>query len=184
MNVSIIGESGGLANGLINTLSATHNVTSYSKDRFNFLHKDNVCKLADQICNSDIIICCAGVFDNVDTWDMYLINSVAPQFLLEQLSKKESKAHFIMMGSHSASWTSWPDASITRISYNNSKKSIQQFIESLAHSQSSGMKLTVVNLSKFQTKMSNYHGHAVSDIANTIENILDSKIPIILYELH
>jgi len=181
--VAIIGESGDLASNLYTRLQSEYEVSAFGKDDYNFLDKECIIKLANKIHKHDVIICCSGVFDNVDSWDMYIINTVAPAFLIEQLSLHKSTSHFIMIGSRSAKWTSWPGATITRVSYNNSKKSIQQYIESVEHSNSLLLKLTMFNPIKFKSKMSNYEGIDISEVVDVIMYIISNKNIVSVYDI-
>lgn len=175
MNISIIGKNGVLARALINKFNQTNHIETFGKDDYDFLNKDSICQLSDKIKNSDVIINCAGVNDK-DVWDTYLINAVAPCYLLEKLIEKKSRSHFIMIGSHGAMWTSWPGINLNRLSYNASKKSVQSFIQGLSQSSLSEMKLTVMNLSKFKSNMSNNQGYDIDVIIDAISYVIDKPI--------
>lgn len=175
MNISILGSNGTLARQLLNHFNQKNTVTTYSKQDHNFLNKSSVYDLSEKIKNSDIIINCVGVLDK-DTWDTFLINTVAPCYLLENLVQKKSKAHFIMIGSHGSMWTSWPGISLNRLSYNSSKKSIQSFIQGLSQSSLSDMKLTLMNLSKFKSNMSNHQGYDIDIVVDAIAYVINKPI--------
>jgi hypothetical protein len=171
--VSIIGENGDLAQALTSALKPDHLVLCYGKDDFNFLNKQQVSQLADTIHYSDIIICCPGVVD-ADMWDMVTINSVAPIYLLEKLLHHKSTSHFIMIGSHGAMWTSWPGIKLNRLTYNISKGAIQSFITGLDQSNITKMPLSIVNLSKYKSKNSDYTGYPIELMVQSIVDIIES----------
>lgn len=182
LNISIIGEHGDLAQALYNKLKTDHHVTCYGKDQYNFLNKEDITALADNIYQSDIIINCPGVFAYSDSWDMFTINAVAPVFLLEKLIENKSQAHVIIVGSHAAMWTSWPNISLERLSYNVSKETIQSFVTGLAQSDSSNLKLSVINPSRFQSKLNGYQGYSIDIIVDGIVHVIQAPTPILIYE--
>jgi NAD(P)-dependent dehydrogenase (short-subunit alcohol dehydrogenase family) len=182
LNVSIIGENGDLAKALYNKLITDHHVVYHGKDQYNFLDKEDIITLVDHVYQSDIIINCPGVFTSDDSWDMFTINAVAPVFLLEKLVEKKSQAHVIIIGSHGAMWSSWPSISLERLSYNISKETIQSFVTGLAHSGASKLKLSVVNPTKFQSKLNGYQGYPIDIIVDSIMHVIQAPTPILIYE--
>ena len=182
VNIAIIGSQGDLAQALTNRLGQDHSVTCYGKDEFNFLDKTSIIALADQIHAADVIICCAGVFTDYDSWDMFTINAVAPVFLLEQLSVRLSTAHVILIGSHAAMWTSWPDITLTRLSYNVSKECLQSFVTGLAQGAGTNLTLSILNPSRFQSKLSNYQGYPVDYVVESVQTIINSNAPLLVVE--
>jgi short-subunit dehydrogenase len=182
LNVSIIGANGDLARALSKKLITDHNVICYGKDKCNFLIKNEITALADKIYKSDIIISCPGVFTSDDSWDMFTINSIAPIFLLEKLVEKKSQAHVIIVGSHSAMWTSWPGISLERLSYNVSKETIQSFTIGLSQSGISNLKLSMFNPSRFQSKLNDYQGYPIDIIVDGIMHVIQAPTPILIYE--
>ena len=183
LNVSIIGENGDLARALYNNLMIGHHVVCYGKDQYNFLNKEDIIALVDHVYQSDIIINCPGIFTSDDSWDMFTINAVAPTFLLEKLVEKKSRAHVIIIGSHSAMWSSWPSISLERLSYNVSKETIQSFVTGLEQSKKSNLKLTIFNPSRFKSKMSDHTGYPIESIVDAINYIIKSKVTPLVYEL-
>ena len=181
MNISIIGKHGDLAKELQNSLK-DHHVIAYSKEQYNFLNKNDIQNLADQIYNSDVIICCSGIC-NQDAWDSYLINTVAPIYLLEKLISLDSTSQVILLGSHAAMWTSWPGIDLNRLAYNNSKSALQSYIEGLDHSAISKLTLTMFNATRFQSQMSNYQGYPISYVVNTIKDLIMNPNPPLVYEM-
>jgi short-subunit dehydrogenase len=182
LNISIIGKDGDLAQALYNKLKTDHYVTYYGKEQFNFLQKDKISKLANLIYHSDIIISCPGVLTSHDSWDMFVINAVAPVFLMEKLIENKSKAHVVIVGSHGAMWTSWPNISLERLSYNVSKETIQSFTTGLAHAGTSDLKLSIVNPSRFQSKLNGYQGYSIDMVVDGIMHVIQAPTPILIYE--
>jgi len=182
LNVSIIGENGDLASALNKKLMTDHNVSCYGKDNYNFLNKDKIIALADKIYNSDIIVSCSGVATSDDSWDMFTINSIAPIFLLEKLIEKKSQAHVIIIGSHGAMWTSWPGISYMRLAYNVSKETIQSFTKGLSQANISSLKLSIFNPSSFQSNLNGYRGYPIDIIVNGIIHVIQSPVPLLVYE--
>ena len=182
MHISIIGNHGDLATALYKKLVITNSVTCYGKEKFNYTNKEDINTLANFIHQSDIIINCPGVFSENDSWDMFSINAIAPISLLEKLVEKHSKAHVILIGSHGAMWTSWPGISFERLSYNISKETIQSFVTGLAQSGLTKLKLSMINPSRFQSKLNNYQGYPIDIIVDGIIHVITAPTPILLYE--
>ena len=182
-SMAIIGEVGFLANALTNRFQDNYVVTNYSKDQFDFRDNNAVDKLSKKIYLSDHIICCSGVF-NSPPWDMLTINALAPVSLLIKLTHLNCKSRIIITGSHSAMWTSWPDISLDRLCYNISKNWLQSAITGLAHSQQTQMLLTLLNISKFQSPVSNWTGKDINVVVDEFERILNNPVPPLLVEMH
>lgn len=182
MNVVVLGSQGDLARALTHTLGQDHSVLCYGKDEFNFLDKNSIIALADRIYTADIIVCCVGVYNGYDSWDMFTVNTVAPIFLLEQLASRSSKAHVIAIGSHAAMWTSWPGIDLNRLSYNVSKECLQSFIVGLAQGNGTELTLSILNPSRFQSKISDYNGYPVDYVVESIQTIITSKVPLLVVE--
>ena len=182
LNVSIIGEDGDLAKALYNKLTVDHHVVCHGKNQYNFLNKKDITTLVNDTYQSDIIINCPGTFTSSDSWDMFMINAVAPIFLLEKLIEKQSQAHVIIVGSHGAMWTSWPGISLERLSYNVSKETIQSFVTGLSQSSISKLKLSMFNPSRFQSKLNGYQGHPIDTIVDGIIHVIESPTPLLIYE--
>jgi NAD(P)-dependent dehydrogenase (short-subunit alcohol dehydrogenase family) len=182
LNIAIIGSQGDLAQALTTTLGQEHSVLCYGKDEFNFLDKNSIIALADRIHTADVIICCAGVFADYDSWDMFTINTIAPVFLLERLATQKSNAHVIIVGSHSAMHTSWPGVTLTRLSYNVSKECLQSFVFGLAQSDNTNLTLSLLNPSRFQSKISAYSGYPINYVVESVQTIINSKASLLVVE--
>jgi putative NADH-flavin reductase len=181
MKVAVIGNQGSLAQALQLGLK-DHCVTSYSKEQYNLTQKENVEQLAKLIFDKEVIVYCSGII-NYDCWDTFIVNSVGPAYLLELLTNHESKAHVIIIGSHSSMWTSWPNISLFRLSYNNSKLAIKEYVTGLEQSKKSNLKLTIFNPSRFKSTMSDHTGYPIEYIVDTINYIIKSEVTPLVYEL-
>jgi short-subunit dehydrogenase len=179
LNVSIIGANGDLANAVYSNLQQDHLVTCYSKEQYDFRNKDDIVELSGKIHTDDVIISCVGIVDE-DSWDVFTVNTLAPVYLLEQLSKHNSKSHVIFVGSHGAMWTSWPGISINRLVYNTSKQSLQSFVTGLDQSGTTELTVSILNPTKFQSKMSANHGYDINIVVESINHIINS--PVLVYE--
>lgn len=183
MNIAIIGGWGGIATALITALEKEHSISWLGKNEFDFLSKTSVSALADRAHNADIIIYCTDAFDTPDTWDMFTINTVSLTFLLEQLVRKHSSnAHVIVIGSHLGMWSSWPGINLARLAYNLSKECLQSIIFGLAQCDNIGLKLSILNPSKIQTKMHSYQGYPLDCIVESIQTIINSKASLLVVE--
>ena len=124
----------------------------------------------DNIVNYDVIINCVGTMQGT-VKEILTVNAIAPMVLLESLVKKQYSGHVILIGSHASTWTSWPGIELDRLVYNNSKLTLKNFVMGLSHSDLTNMKITLVDASRFQSKMSNFQGYNVEDIAQIVTDL-------------
>lgn len=181
MRVAILGKHGDLANAVATGLS-DHYVCLYGQEDFNFADKKTISNLVDSIHDFDAVIVCSGIVNN-DSWDSLLVNFVGPAYLLELLVKKSSHARVIIIGSHSATWISWPGIDLSRLSYNVGKQAIEKYTTALEHSGISRLQLTVFHPTRFKSKLSQNTGLDISDIVEIISELLLIKNPPLIYEL-
>ena len=163
--VAIIGN-GTLATAISEKISST----LYDRSDCDFLQPlsdEFVKKLTDY----DMIINCVAV-NQGSTADILHINYIQPITLIEKLIKSDYQGRLILIGSHGASWTSWPDIPYTRLVYNNSKKNLRDFVKSVVQSSVTKMKMTIIEPSKFKSSMSGFQGHEASQVADAVVNIL------------
>lgn len=179
--ISIIGKSGSLSSALKKSLSVDNQVTCYSKDQINMLDAKSVIDNVDHIKDSDVIIVCSGTI-NDSVRNMIDINASGPIQLLSELTDKKSTAQVILIGSHAATWTSWPGITMERLSYNVAKKFLVEFVTGLEHSELSNMKFTIYNVSKFQSSMSNDAGIPIEDVVDNISWIINQSNPPLIFE--
>lgn len=179
--LAIIGSNGGLAQAISKKFQNQYQTQCFGKDQYNFTNQQDIDSLAKDICNFDIVINCAGVFEK-NSWETLLINTVAPARLIEQMTKLKSNSHLILVGSHAGTWTSWPGIDLKRLWYNISKQTLESITLGCEHSHSTNLKFTLINFSKFQTTMSNFSGYNMVLILDTIKYIIESPLPPLVYE--
>ena len=167
MNVSIVG-GGDLATAFIKQTS--HDVTVYRHEDYDLTQQDNCQLLCKQLVNADAVVITAGTFDN-DLWNMWLVNTVAPSYIICCLNDQHYKGQIIVISSNGANWTSWPEISQSRLVYNTSKQAISKFVTGIEHAENSG-RYTVIEPSKFQSEMSQYQGSDIIHVVNAIEYAL------------
>jgi len=178
--ISIIGKSGSLASALNETLSVNNQVICYGKNQVNMLDPESISNNINNIKDSNVIIVCSGSIDG-SVRDMIDINAAGPIQLLTELYKADSKAHVVMIGSHSNMWTSWPGVDIERLVYNIAKKTLSDFVTGLEHSDKSNMKLTIYHVSRFNSNM-NSGGMPIQEVIDNISWIIDQKNPPLVIE--
>jgi len=171
MNVSIVG-GGDLAKAFIKQTS--HNVTLYQHDDYDLTQQEQCQLLCKHLVNADAVIITAGVFVG-DTWNMWLVNAVAPSYIICCLDEQQYKGRIIVISSNGANWTSWPEISQSRLIYNTSKHAISKFVEGIEHAENSG-RYTVIEPSKFQSKMSQYQGSDIGQVVNAVEYSLTNSV--------
>lgn len=179
--ISIIGRSGGLAQSLRNRLSKNNNVRCHGKDVVDFNDSISIVNFTPQLLDSDVIIVCSGNLSENINRNMK-INALGPIHLINELVGHGAKAHVVVIGSHASTWISWPGITMDRLSYNVAKKCLKDFITGLEHSELTNMKLTIYNVSKFQSPMSDYTGIPMDDVVNNIIWIIDQPNPPLIFE--
>lgn len=178
--ISIIGKSGSLASALDKTLSVNNQVMCYGKDRINMLVPDSITDNINAIKDSDVIIVCSGLLKGKPR-DMLDINTSGPIQLLSELVAVGSKAHVVIIGSHAQTWTSWPGIDIDRLTYNVAKKTVSEFVLGLEQSDKTSMKLTIYNVSRFDSNM-NSGGMPIQEVVDNISEIIDHNNPPLIFE--
>ena len=163
--VAVIGN-GSLATAISEKVSST----LYDRSQFDFL-QPLTDEFVKKITEHDVIINCVAVNQGT-TADILHINYIQPITLIEKLIKSDYQGRLILIGSHGASWTSWPDIPYTRLVYNNSKKNLRDFVKSVVQSSVTKMKMTIIEPSKFKSSMSGFQGHEASQVADAVVNIL------------
>ncbi len=122
----------------------------------------------------DTIVFTAGtILDPV--WEMLTLNFTVPAFIVSNLLENNFKGHFIYVGSYGSLWTSWPGINLKRLTYNISKLAANKFMNAVTHSNIGDMSISVLNPSKFKSKMSNFEGMEVEQVAEILKFIIDSS---------
>ena len=184
MKISIIGKTGTLASELCNSLTNDHQVNAYGKDLVDMRNPNSIKNITPTIKDSDVIIVCSGIL-NTSVNDIINVNATGPIELLTSLTESNSNSHVILIGSHAATWTSWPNIDIHRLIYNNSKKMLVNFVTGLEHSEQSRLKLTVYNVTRFKSNFTNdisKKGMELQEVVDTVHWLIDKKNPPLVYE--
>lgn len=147
-------------------------------NKFDITNQGQCDAIIPQLATYDAVIITAGTI-STDLWSMWLTNTVGPCYLIAKLNATASGQRIIAISSHGASWTSWPDISIDRLNYNTSKSALNMFLNGMVHQGTSTNKITVFEPSRFKTRMSNYQGANVTDIAQQVLEVIDSPMHII-----
>jgi hypothetical protein len=112
---------------------------------------------------------------------MMQVNYLTPILLLDHLKKIDYQGKVIFVGSHSSSWTSWPDIDAERLNYNVSKANLKTYIMSLSQSGLAKFKVCLFDSTKFKSEMSNHQGDEISEVASLIEHLIEINSPNILH---
>lgn len=172
-----------LGNGALATAFKTitkHEITVFAKPNIDFLNTDSINRYINVIADHEVIINTIGIF-NGDSSKILQVNYIAPVFLIQKLVELKYKGKVIMIGSHGATWTSWPGIDHQRLMYNVSKLNLRNYIIGLSQSKLTDAHLCLVDSTKFQSKMSNFTGEAAINVATLIESLVDINSPKILH---
>lgn len=133
------------------------------------------------ISENDVVIICSGTMSgNINK--IMKVNALGPIHLLDELTRQNCKAHVIVIGSHAATWTSWPGVSLDRLSYNIAKKCLMDYVLGLEQSDATDMRLTLFNVSRFQSVMSNYTGRSMDEVLDKIMWLVEQEHPPLVLE--
>jgi short-subunit dehydrogenase len=169
--ILIISQSS-LGSSFKSKYSDIYSIDSYHN--FDMKEKEDCIKLTEKIYDYDVLIITTGSHTG-DLWDIVSVNFTGPCYIISELVKNNFKGQIIYIGSYGSVWTSWPGIPIERLIYNTSKLSSKKFIQGLEHSKISNTRLSILNPSKFKTKMSQFQGMEVNEIINIIKWIVDSS---------
>lgn len=167
MNTLAIVGSGELADAWAEQNNNYYEIEVYSHNQFDLTQKNQCDQLIDLILSKDIIMITAGKFDD-DLWNMWMVNLIAPAYLVSELIKKNYRGKIVVISSNAANWTSWPDITLERLTYNNSKQAISNFIYGVVQGKFAG-KFSVIEPSAFKSNMSNYHGQDIKLVIEAID---------------
>lgn len=181
--IAVIGKNGSLAQGIQRSLIAVqHSIDFYGQQDYDLSVKEQAEALAERLCAYDVIVICAGVYNDEDPWETYLINVVGIAVILKTLVDIEIRAKVIVAGSHGSMWTAWPGMPLERLWYNNSKKALTDLVTSISH-RGTHLQLTLINFSKFQSSINNYTGYPVQVAVDLIEQTINNNYPPLLIEM-
>jgi len=126
----------------------------------------------------DAVIITAGNYSD-DLWKMALVNTVGPCYLIAKLNEVAVDQRIIAVSSHGSSWTSWPDIPTFKLSYNINKLALNEFCKGLVQQGISTNKITIFEPSKFKSKMGNYLGAEIRDMARQVLEVVNSPMHIV-----
>lgn len=181
--IAVIGKNGSLAQGIQrSSIAVQHSIDFYGQDDYDLSVKEQAQELAERLCAYDVVIICAGIYNNQDPWQTYLINTVGIAVILKTLVEIEIRARVIVAGSHGGMWTAWPNMPLERLWYNNSKRALTDLVTSISH-RGTQLKLTLINFSKFESSINDYTGYPIDVAVDLIEQTVNSKNPPLIIEM-
>lgn len=174
MKIAIVG-GGGLTQAFVNKYPE-YQCTVFERSKYDISDQTTCNQLVDQLVNFDAVIISAGTMA-ADTWRMWLVNTVAPSYILEKLIEKKYQNRIVMISSNAGNWNSWPDITFHRLVYNNTKHAISLFVSG---AEQGGLlkNCVVVEPSRFKSAMSGYLGQDVNEIADAVNLALTNELGI------
>jgi NAD(P)-dependent dehydrogenase (short-subunit alcohol dehydrogenase family) len=157
--------------------------TVFKRPELDFFNDATIQYTAQALIDYPTIINCIGLFSGGDEQVMQS-NFIGPMLLVKHLIELKYTGHLVMIGSHSATWTSWPGIDYQRLIYGNSKLALRNLILGLAQSHISNIDFTIIDITKFKSKMSNGQGYNPEKIAKLIYNITQQDVKILHVEAH
>lgn len=173
MEILIIG-GGDTAQAFKNQPGMCHNIDIITKQQLDIRDPKNCQIIANKCLDYDAIIVTAGVYE-ADACDIWSTNVLGPVLILNYLVEYQFTGHVIVMSSHAANWTSWPDIPLQRLNYNCSKQAISTFVSSLSI-RSHVPTFTIIEPPSFQSRMSQYKGIPISTVVDAINQSLESRV--------
>jgi hypothetical protein len=147
-----------------------HNVTVYSRPDIDFILPCD--DWVSSLTKHDVILNTIGI-NKGNIQDIFQINFLTPVYILEKLVELDYKGKVIFVGSHGATWTSWPGIDRDRLNYNVSKANLKTYILSLSQSNLIKFQVTLFDTTKFQSQMSSHEGSSADSVSNLLEQIID-----------
>jgi len=176
--IAIVG-GGELANEIKLSARNTYNkVDIISHSEFDITKQAQCDAIVPRLAEYDAVIITAGNYSD-DIWQMALINTVGPCYLIAKLNEIAVDQRIIAVSSHGSSWTSWPDIPTVKLNYNINKLALNEFCKGLVQQGTSTNKITIFEPSKFKSKMGNYLGAEVRDVARQVLEIINSPMHIV-----
>jgi len=127
-----------------------------------------------EIVRYDKIVFCAGICKGEPT-EIFQVNFMAPINLIENLIKCNYQGHLVLIGSHAASWVSWPEIDFKRLCYNVSKNSLRNLAKALVQSSLCPMSITIFEPTKFASPMNGFTGGDPSETSDVVIDLLRNK---------
>lgn len=169
MNLAIVG-GGDLAQAVTNSVQDQYTVTTFGRGHIDLVQKSQCDQLITQLMTFDNILFTAGAY-NTDLWDMWAVNTVAPCYIVSQLVNNNYTGNVVVVSSHAANWTSWPGVDVNRLTYNNSKHAVSNFVKGIQQSNVVG-RYSLFEPSQFQSRMGGASGHAIETVVDTVVYLL------------
>jgi NADP-dependent 3-hydroxy acid dehydrogenase YdfG len=173
--IAIVG-GGELANH-IKSSANNRQVDIIGHNEFDITNQSQCDFIVPKLATYDAVIVTSGKYTD-DIWDMWLVNTVGPCYLIAKLNAVAEGQRIIAISSHGASWTSWPGIPTYILSYNTNKSALNTFLTGLVQQDNSTNNITVFEPSKFKSHMSNHHGASPSDVAQQVLEVIDSPMHI------
>lgn len=179
-NIAIIGK-GCLSNELAKLFPTSE---IFGRPEVDLRNDAVVCELADKLLSFDVIIFCAAI-NRGPANEIMKVNFVSPCQVISDLIQKKYQGKIIMVGSHGASWTSWPGIDLDRLLYNNSKLALREFVKGVAQSGMCLASLTVFEPSKFKSSMNEFTGGEIRKVVERLVDIInDTSTDLLHVEMH
>ena len=172
MKIAIVG-GGGLTQAFVDNYPE-YQCTVFERQQYDITDRRQCDLLIEQLVDFDSVIISAGLMNN-DSWNIWLVNTVAPCYILEQLIKKGYQNRVVMVSSNAGNWTSWPEINFARLVYNNSKHAISHLISGVDQGELF-KNCVVVEPSRFCSRMSHYQGEDAKVIAEAVNLALTNKL--------
>jgi len=169
MNLAVVG-GGELAQAVTNSVQDQYTVTLFSHWHTDLVQKSQCDQLITQLMSFDTVLFTAGLH-NADLWDMWTVNTVAPCYIVSQLVKNNYTGHVIVVSSHAANWTSWPGIDTSRLTYNNSKHSVSNFVKGVQQADVVG-RYSLIEPGRFQSRMGGDSGHTIKVVVDAVKFLL------------
>jgi NAD(P)-dependent dehydrogenase (short-subunit alcohol dehydrogenase family) len=171
MNLAIVGD-GDLAQAIADAVQDQYTVTMFGRRHTDLVQKSQCDQLITQLMSFDNVLFTAGLY-NTDMWDMWTVNTVAPCYITSQLVTNDYSGHVIVVSSHAANWTSWPGVDINRLTYNNSKHAVSNFIKGIQQAKVIG-RYSLLEPSQFQSRMGGDSGHTIETVVGAVNYLLEN----------
>jgi hypothetical protein len=155
----------------------TGHVQIYTHDQFDITDQEQCDQLVPELATYDAVVVTAGEISN-NTWSMWMTNTVGPCYLVGQLNDIARDQRIIVVSSYAARWTSWPDITVARLTYNMSKHAVSEFIMGLVQ-RGAPNQLTLMEPSAFQSPMSDHRGATAEDMAAQVIAVLENPMHVI-----
>jgi len=178
-NQRVIIVGGGTLAAQVSKMTAVEMV---ERHQFDFC-KDDIAVLAQRVLTYDVIVITAGTIHGSAN-DIFSTNFLKPIQLLETLTALDYSGRVILVGSHGATWPSWPGIDLSRLNYNFSKRFLREFVKGLSHSGQSKIKFTVFEPTKFPSKMSGFQGIDIQLVAQSLIDVIHGSDHLLHVELN